>query len=251
MIHLKDGIEVLDNLQAVNSPGSGIEHWGSSYFGPRYSSAEVAREPHALMTQMAANETILPHFHGVIQFQLFPAGSGMMGKTEVRPLMLQYKDRHTAYGPLVAGPHGCTFIALRNRIGDSAPVYLSKPGYKEKLKPSKRRNWISSHIPLSTRPVLQHRKDVAWEHIYDPEKISDEMSAQVVRLGAGMTALGPDPKKGAGYYVFVANGELDAQGRTLPTSSMVYVDPSEDGFEIKAGPHGVEALVMVFPFDDD
>jgi hypothetical protein len=251
MIHLKDGIEVLDNLQAVNSPGSGIEHWGSSYFGPRYSSAEVAREPHALMTQMAANETILPHFHGVIQFQLFPAGSGMMGKTEVRPLMLQYKDRHTAYGPLVAGAHGCTFIALRNRIGDSAPVYLSKPGYKEKLKPSKRRNWISSHIPLSTRPVLQHRKDVAWEHIYDPEKITDEMSAQVVRLGAGMTALGPDPRKGAGYYVFVANGELEAQGRTLPTLSMVYVDPSEDGFEIKAGPHGVEALVMVCPFDDD
>lgn len=251
MIHVKDGIEVLDNLQPVNSPGSGIEHWGASYFGPRYSSAEVSRSPHALMTQMAANETILPHFHGVIQFQIFPSGSGVMGKTELRPLMLQYKDRHTAYGPLVAGPHGCTFIALRNRIGDSAPVYLSKPGYKEKLRPSKRRNWISNHIGLSTRPVLQHRKDIAWEPIYDPEKITDEMSAQVVRLGADMTVLGPDPKKGNGYYVYVANGGMQAQGKTLPAMSMVYVDPSEEGFEIKAGRHGLEALVMVFPFDDD
>jgi hypothetical protein len=251
MIHVKDGIEVLDHLQPVTSPGSGIEHWGSSYFGPRYSSTEVSRTPHALMTQMAANETILPHFHGVIQFQIFPSGSGVMGKNEIRPLMLQYKDRHTAYGPLVAGAHGCTFIALRNRIGDSAPVYLSKPGYKDKLKPSKRRNWISDHISLSTRPVLQHRKDVVWEHIYDPAKITDEMSARVVRLGANMTVMGPDPKQGNGCYVYVANGGMQAQGRTLPAMSMVYVDPDEAGFEIKAGPHGLEALVMVFPFDDD
>lgn len=251
MIHLKDGIEVLDTLQPVKSPGSGIEHWGSSYFGPRYSSSEVSREPHALMTQMAADETILPHFHGVIQFQIFPAGSGTMGKTEVRPLMLQYKDRHTAYGPLVAGPHGCTFIALRNRVGDSAPVYLSKPGYKEKLKPSKRRNWISAHIPLSTRPVLAHRREIAWEDIYDPAKITDEMSARIVRLGAGMSTPGPDPRRGGGYYVYVANGDLEAQGRTLPALSLVYVDPGEDRFEIRAGRHGLEALVMVFPLDDD
>ena len=174
MIHTKNGAEVLDNLKPVNSPGTGIEHWGSSYFGPRYSTAEVSSGPQALMTQMSANETILPHFHGVAQFQIFPSGAGVMGKTEVRPLMLQYKDHHSAYGPLVAGPHGLTFIALRNRIGDSAPVYLSKPGYREKLKPSKRRNWISPHIALSTRPVLQYRKEAAWEPIFEQE-IKDEI----------------------------------------------------------------------------
>jgi hypothetical protein len=119
------------------------------------------------------------------------------------------------------------------------------------MKPSKRRNWLSSRIHLSTRPVLQHRKDVVWEHVYDPAKITDEMSAQLVRLGAGMTAPGPDPKKGNGYYVYVANGDMRAQGELLPALSMVYVDPTEDGFEISAGPHGLEALVMVFPFDDD
>ncbi len=143
MIHAMNGMQVLDNLQAVTSPGSGTQHWGSSYFGPRYSTVEAGRTPQALLTEMSANETILPHFHGVVQFQIFPAGSGTMGRNEIQPLMLQYKDRHTAYGPLVAGPNGCTFIALRNRTGDSAPVYLSKPGYKEKLKPSKRRNWVS------------------------------------------------------------------------------------------------------------
>jgi hypothetical protein len=252
MIHAKDGSEVLENLTAVNSPGTGIEHWGSSYFGPRYSTAEVSSGPQALMTQMSANETILPHFHGVAQFQIFPSGAGVMGKTEVRPLMLQYKDHHSAYGPLVAGPHGLTFIALRNRIGDSAPVYLSKPGYREKLKPSKRRNWISPHIPLSTRPIMQHRKEVSWEPVFDAQKtIVDEMSAQLLRLGAGMSALGPDPRVGGGYYVFVANGTLQANSASLPAWSMVYVEPTEGAFEIKAGHTGLEALVMQFPKDDD
>ena len=255
MIHIKDGTEVLDNLNAVISPGTGIEHWGASYFGPRYSTAEVSsgrQAPQALMTQMAANETILPHFHGVAQFQIFPSGAGMMAKTDVRPLMLQYKDHHSAYGPLVAGPQGLTFIALRNRIGDSAPVYLSKPGYKEKLKPSKRRNWISAHIALSTRPVLQYRKEVSWEPVFELEKqITDELSAQLLRLGAGMSAMGPDPKAGGGYYIFVANGSLATDGQRLPTGSMVFVEPTENAYEIKAGSVGLEALVMQFAKDDD
>lgn len=250
MIYAKDGSEVLETLKPVSSPGTGIEHWGSSYFGPRYSTTESSDGPHALMTQMCANETILPHFHGLAQFQIFPSGMGMMAKTEVRPLMLQYKDHHSAYGPLVAGAHGLTFIALRNRIGDSAPVYLSKPGYREKLKPSKRRNWISPQIQLSTRPVLQYRKEASWEPVFEQE-IKDEMSAQVLRLGAGMSAMGPNPAAGGGYYVWVANGSMIANGQTLPEWSMVFVDAGESALEIKAGRVGLEALVMQFPKDDD
>lgn len=251
MIYAKNGMDVLDNLQPVNSPGSGIQHWGSSYFGPRYSTADIASSPQALVTEMAADETILPHFHGVTQFQLFPAGSGKMGREEVQPLMVQYKDHHSAYGPLVAGPNGCTFIALRNKTGDSAPVYLSKPGYKEKLKPSKRRNWLSPHIVLSTRPVLKFRKDIAWEPVFQADKlIVDELDAQLLRLGAGMSTMGPDPKAGGGYYLFVANGNLDKDGTELPLWSLVFVEPGEAGFEIKAGRNGLEALLLQFPKDD-
>ena len=247
MIHVKNGTEVLDNLRPVASRGTGIEHWGSSYFGPRYSSEELAPGPQSLMTQMCAHETILPHFHGVTQFQLFPSGSGMLAKTELRPLMLQYKDHHTGYGPLVAGPHGLTFISLRNRTGNSHPVYLSKPGYREQLKPSKRRNWVTPHIPLSTRPVLQYRKDVAWEALYDAAKIDDELSAHIVRLGAGLSTPGLDPQAGGGCYLFVANGSLEISGQSLPEWSMVYVDPDEAAYEIRAGTLGAEVLVMQFP----
>ncbi len=251
MIHVKDGNEVLNNLAPVNSKGTGQEHWGSSYFGPRYSTAALSPGPQSLMTQMCANETILPHFHGVPQFQIFPSGSGVLGKTEVRPLMLQYKDHHTAYGPLAAGAHGLTFISLRNKTGDSHPIYLSKPGYREKLKPSKRRNWVSSNIALSTEAVLQFRKDIAWEPVYDPANIEDEMSAHVVRLGASMSAMVPDPQIGGGTYLFVANGDLEIEGNSLPRWSMVFVEAGKDAVEMRAGHKGLEALVMQFPKDDE
>ena len=66
-----------------------------------------------------------------------------------------------------------------------------------------------------------------------------------------MTTMGPDPKSGGGYYVFVANGSLEKDGETLPAWSMVFVEPCEDAFEITAGRNGLEALVMQFPRDDE
>jgi redox-sensitive bicupin YhaK (pirin superfamily) len=66
-----------------------------------------------------------------------------------------------------------------------------------------------------------------------------------------MSTAGPDPRAGGGCYLFVANGTLEMQGKTLPTSSVVFVDPGEDAFEIKAGRNGLEALVMQFPRDDE
>jgi hypothetical protein len=110
---------------------------------------------------------------------------------------------------------------------------------------------MSSHIALSTRPVLQFRKEISWEPVYDPQKIADEMAAHLVRLGGGMSTIGPDPKGGGGYYLFVANGSLDMKGETLPAWSMLFVEPTEQAFEIKAGRNGLEALVMQFARDDD
>ena len=158
MIYTMSGPEALSRRQVIHSPGTGLEHWGTTFFGPR-SSTGVAPGPQATMSEMAANETIIPHFHGITQFQLFAAGYGTIGKNAaaIQPLLVQYKDHHTAYGPVVAGPQGLTFMALRIKTGDSAPVYLDKPGYREKLKSSKRRNWFSSPVGLSTEPEFEIR----------------------------------------------------------------------------------------------
>ncbi len=251
MIYTMSGTEALNRRHAVKSPGTGIDHWGTEFFGPRSSTA-VASGPQATMSEMNANETIVPHFHGITQFQIFAAGHGKIGRggDTLQPLTLQYKDHHTAYGPVVAGPQGLTFMALRIKTGDSAPVYLDKPGYRDKLKPSKKRNLISSPVGLSIEPVLQYRKEAAWEPLFAAHDIKDEMAAHMLRLGAGMAADGPEAKESGGYYVFVANGSLDWAGKLLPRWSMVVVEPNEDAVEIRAGGQGLEALIMQFPREE-
>ncbi len=250
MIHAMSSTEALARRRIIKSPGTGIEHWGTEFFGPR-SSTSVAPGPQATMSDLNPHETVVAHFHGTTQFQLFTAGSGTLGKNALQPLVVQYKDHHTAYGPVVAGPFGLSFMAIRIKTGVSAPVYLHEPGYKDHLKPSKRRNLLSAPIGLSTDPVMQSRKEASWEPLYDPAKIDDDMAAHVVRLGAGMAVMGPDPRRSGGYYVFVANGSLAKDGQELPRWSMVAVESNEPGFEIRAGKQGLEALVLEFPTEED
>jgi hypothetical protein len=251
MIYTMSGTEALARRHTVKSPGTGIDHWGTEFFGPR-SSTSVAPGPQATMSEMNANETIVPHFHGTTQFQIFAAGFGKIGRggDTLQPLTLQFKDHHTAYGPVVAGPQGLTFMALRIKTGDSAPVYLDKPGYRDKLKPSKKRNLISSQVGLSIEPVMQYRKEATWEPLFGAHDIKDEMAAHMVRLGAGMAVGAPDPAACGGYYLFVANGNLNWAGTLLPRWSMVVVEPDEAAVDIRAGDTGLEVLVMQFPRDD-
>ena len=249
MIYARSGADALAERTEIVSPGTGIKHWGTVFFGPR-SSNTVAAGPQATMSDLTANETIVPHFHGVTMFQLFVAGHGTIGSRGqvLEPLTVQFKDHHTAYGPVTAGPQGLSFVALRMYTGNSEPTYLSKPGAREKLEPSRRRNLTAGPVRFSVEPLMRSRIETVWETVF--EETDDGMAAHLVRLGAGMTASGPDPKRAGGYYVFVGNGSLIHGDKELPLWSMVVVEPKEDKFELRAGPNGVEALVLQYPREE-
>jgi hypothetical protein len=202
------------------------------------------------MSDLNAHEAILPHFHGVTMFQLFVAGSGTIGSRGqvLEPLTVQFKDHHTAYGPVTAGPQGLSFVALRMYTGNSQPTYLKDPGARDKLQHSRRRNLTAGPVKFSVEPVMQSRKETVWETLF--EESDDGMAAHVVRLGAGQTAKGPDPKHAGGYYVFVGNGSIVHGGEDLPLWSMVVVEPTEESFELRAGAKGLEALVLQYPREE-
>ena len=248
MIYTKSASQALKERSTVISPGTGHQHWGTVFFGPR-SSTTAAPGPQATMSELQAHETVTPHFHGVSMFQLFIAGSGTIGNRgqEIKPLCIQYKDHHTAYGPLVAGAQGLAFVALRMYTGNSAPVYLDKPGYRDKLLPSKRRNLFVDPVHFSIEPVMKSRSETVCETLLE---VDDGLKAQIVRLGAGMSMPGPDPSVAGGYYVFVGNGSLVHGAEDLPVWSMVVVQNTEDQFNILAGENGLEALVLQFPKED-
>jgi hypothetical protein len=249
MIYARSGADALAERHDVISPGTGIQHWGTTFFGPRTSTSR-APGPQATMSELQAHEAIKPHFHGVTMFQLFIAGSGTIGNRgqNLKPLTIQFKDRHTTYGPVTAGPQGLSFVALRMYTGDSKPIFIhDKDEAKEKIRPSKRRNVTSDQIHFSIEPVLRARTEATWETALDGD---DGMCAKVARLGAGMTVKGPDPKTAGGCYVFVGNGSMLLDGNDLPLWSMVVVENSEDEFEIRAGENGLEALVLQYPNED-
>ncbi len=250
MIHARSGREAIDGLYLQELPKFNKKHWVSDIFGPRWSEGK-APGPQALMADLEPGEVVQPHFHGTSQFQVFPAGSGTIGRKSdpIRSLSVQFKDHHTAYGPITAGPNGLTFISLRVFTGASRAVYLADPNFREQLKPSKRRNWLSPQLELSTVSILKHREDIRWEPVWDKSTIDDEMFAQLLRIGANKAVPGPDPKRAAGYYVFVVNGSMIHDGKDMGLWSMAVVEPTEAAYEIKAGPGGLEALVMEFPLD--
>ena len=249
MIYARSGADALAERYDVISPGTGLQHWGTTFFGPRTSTSR-APGPQATMSELQAHEAIKPHFHGVTMFQLFIAGSGTIGNRgqALKPLMIQFKDHHTAYGPVTAGAQGLSFVALRMYTGDSKPIYIhNKDEAKEKIRPSKRRNVTSDPVSFSIEPVLRARKEVGWQTTLEDD---DGMCAKVVRLGPGMAVSGPDPKIAGGYYVFVGNGSMLHDGHELPLWSMVVVENCEHAFEIRAGKSGLEALVLQYPNED-
>jgi hypothetical protein len=249
MIYARSGVDALAKRDRVISPGTGIEHWGTIFFGPR-TSTKNAPGPQATMSELQAHETIKTHFHGVTMFQLFVAGSGTIGNRGqvLKPLTAQFKDHHTAYGPVTAGAQGLSFVALRMYTGDSKPTYIhNKVEAREKMQPSKRRNLTSDPVGFSIEPVLRARKEVAWETVLEDD---DGLAAMVVRLGANMSVQGPDPKLAGGYYVFIGNGTMQHDGAELSLWSIVVVENNEDKFEIRAGGDGLEALVLQFPLSE-
>ena len=166
MVQAITGERALKGRRIIKSGGTGGEHWRTDFLGKRSDGEIRDHQPQAFLIEMQANEVIVPHFHEVDQFQVFVSGSGSLGRDRdaAQPLTVHYADHHTGYGPINAGPQGYSYFTLRAR-SDSGAVYLHQPGYREKLKPSRKRHGTASGLTLSTEPVLLERKEAAIERL--------------------------------------------------------------------------------------
>jgi hypothetical protein len=202
-------------------------------------------QPQAFLVEMNAGETIVPHFHEVDQFQIFVAGSGGMGRNAAAPLVVHYADHHTGYGPINAGPQGYSYFTLRAK-SDPGAHYLHKPGYRELLKPSRKRHATVSGIALSTEPVLMDRKDMKVEQLMPEFDGSDGLSAALLRMGPAMSQTGPNPQATGGQYYLVVNGSMELAAGNYSAWSTIYVARDDAPLAFKAGPKGLEALLLQF-----
>jgi hypothetical protein len=245
MIQAISSVDALANRKVEIARISRNRQWHTEFIGTRVK--QVTNSPQAFLVELDAHGEILPHFHQVNQYQVFLDGGGTLGRNAAPLVALHYVDHHTAYGPIKAGPCGLTMFTIR-QMADPGGYYLHLPGYKEMLKPSKKRYLLAKDIPLSIAPVLEHREDVALEPLFDGQaEHGDGLGAYVLRMGAGQSCSGPDPRVTGGQYTLVVAGELSLGGHDYPAWSTIYAGPEDEPLVLRSGPRGLEALILNFP----
>jgi hypothetical protein len=227
----------------VGDASLGPPNWRTNYFGKK-SDGQLKNVPQAFRLDMPAEKVVKPHFHAVDQYQVFVSGTGNLGRNPAPTLCVHYVDHHTGYGPIVAGMGGFSYFTFRAR-SDSGAVYLEDPGFRERLKPTKKRHHNVGNIVLSIGPVMSTREAVREDPVIDAE--ADGLHSVLLRAGAGMTVSCPNPKGSGGQFVFIVNGDLVVNGSPYPLYSIIWIDAGDPALQAQAGPNGVEALVLQFP----
>jgi hypothetical protein len=239
-------VGALAGRKKLVNPNSGAPRWRTPFIGvPVRTDDEVRDGPLAFLIEMVPNSVLPPHFHPVDQYQVFVSGSGTLGKHPANGIAIHYADRHTAYGPITAGPHGVAYFTLRAKT-DGRGVFLSKPGAREQLKPSKRRFHMIDGIVLAVPPVLAELVEPVTEQLLGAEG-EDGPASFMLRMGAGASMRGPAPSRSGGQYYLIVSGALRHDGSDLPVWSLLFAAPGEPAPTLAAGPAGAEVLVLQFP----
>lgn len=225
-------MSILDSNRHVGTFGEGITvalspllgrggGYSDDNVGPQVYLAEILT-PHA-------NERA--HFHEVDQFQIFLGGGGKFGKAPIDPVMVQYADAWTPYGPLIGGPDGYSFLTVRRRSSAGA-LYIPESRQK-------RQNLGGRQVSQTFKPD-ELDDPGAWNPILGP--YDDGVAAYGIVLGAGQHTTLPDAD--VEQFCVVAEGTLRVDGRDHPAASTVRVGLKEEEPALEAGPGGA-TLVMV------
>jgi hypothetical protein len=183
-----------------------------------------------------ADSFLRAHFHEVDQFQLFLEGDGRIGSTPIEPILVQYADAYTPYGPIVGKTMGRRFLTLRVRPS-VGPFYL--PERRAERRRLDGRQVSGRHIPDA------HGHDARWRPVIGPE--ADGMAAFAADLAPGDELAGIDDVDGDGQFYVVARGTLHHEGREHPKLSTAFVAPDEARPRFTAGTDGVTLVAVNFP----
>lgn len=219
--------------------GDGRESMISRFFK---ASASDPQKPMAFLVEKKPYGIVPPHFHEVNQFQVIADGSGRLGKQEVQPFTVHYTNGYTGYGPICAAEDGIAFYTLRNHFDPGAKYF---PESRPLMKPAPKRHRVSEHLPLSDAAALQNRQSEELETVFPEE--ADGLAGWFLRAVPGSTTQAPDPKRGGGQYVIVANGTMHYNGQAFPKFSCAYVSADAGPMTMQAGADGLELLILQFP----
>ena len=198
--------------------------------------------PVAFLSQGVADRVIRPHYHLRDEFLVVTEGNGKLGRTDVEPYTVFFASAFTPYGPLVGGSErGVSYFVLFPHYEFDAQ-YL--PEKKQELVQKANRQPLQLKCRANfDAPLTQGVKLDAMPDIKDDRGLA----AYTLSMGPNEETLAPDPCDGDGQYLLVIKGSLWHGGRERKAYTIVFVEPKEGAFPVKAGDQGLQALILNYP----
>ncbi len=198
----------------------------------------------AFLVEQDPNWVTPSHFHVEQQFQVIVNGHGTIGRHAVKPLCVHYAAPQTAYGPIVAGPEGVSYLTLR-KSGDTGAWYLHKPGSRERLQPGlKREQQHGAPEGLVDAAALAGLASSEVETLIAPR--DDGLAAHLVRIAPGQSHTLTAAQAHGGRFYVVTKGSTEIAGGQAPSLAVAFASADEQP-TLRAGEVGAEVLVLQFP----
>jgi len=220
------------------------ETWRSDYTERRAGVPQVL-----LVEQQIPGSKILPHFHGVDQFQVIVDGEGKLGQHAVGPVSLHYTNRFTAYGPIEAGPRGMSYYVLRPELAVSGSHYLHVPEERAKMPRGGKRYFMADHLPLRSAAELKALRETEIKSLLAVAEGDADAGvfADMLWLPPHATYIGADPNSGGGQVFLVLQGTLQHHDQSLTAPASVALTRDEDALHFAAGAQGLQVLMLQYP----
>lgn len=219
------------------------ETWRSDYTERRAGVPQVL-----LVEQQIPGSKILPHFHGVDQFQVIVGGDGKMGHQPVGPISLHYTNRFTAYGPIEAGPQGMSYYVLRPAFAVSGSHYLHVPEERAKMPRGGKRYFVADNLAVHSAAELYALRETEVKVLMAVTDGDDAGAyAAMVALPPSARYVGADPRGGGGQVFLALQGSLRHGDQMLCAPASVALTPDEAALDFAAGPDGLQMLVLQYP----
>lgn len=225
--------------------GTVVELREFDFSGPFAGRDPASKEdgPQCFRVEQPPGSTVEPHFHVANEFQLIALGGGRLGRHGLMPLDIHYAGAYTPYGPIVADEQeGVVYFTLRPRR-DPGALFL--PAEREKLKPATKRFFMAEQDEgVLQSSDLAETEAPSLTAVYGPDTTG--AAAWRATLGPGQRLTPPKPS-GDGYFIVVAGGGWEHEGEILPQWSCAFAAQGETPLELRAGPGGLDAVIMQFP----
>ena len=201
-----------------------------------------------LVEQQVPGSQILPHFHGIDQFQVFMDGDGKLGRHEIAPISIHYTNAWTGYGPIVAGDRGMSYYVMRPGFDVMGSQYLHVPESRKYLTRGGKRFLLAENIVRKSKDELRKLAAVQTERVIDVGADDPDAGvfAHVVSMGPGVSFTGPDPRLGGGQVLLVLEGSMLYEGRELGLRGAVAVTNEEGPVTVLSGANGVQILHLQY-----